>query len=400
MRRRISRHMNLFPGRDAFHKALLEQTSLPPERANRFMADVDRLFKRITSTYVRSVLKMYQPHSTARRENARLLRESKRALSDLRSALLESHCRPFSELITPFVDPKTGEFTSLGGLLDPPFGIQTRLNEPGSELAKLMTSLEDAGVTFETLVRLSYSTFGYARSGITVSSSAEPLLWLPLGNSLFLCSLMDFLRSCDEKVTVVNLGAGPGAFESAMASKLGDYKNRIKLVSVERDPASLKILYEKYGSAGLYWNIIEGNFASREAMRQVEMEISSVPFVLGGYSFHHLSPGNIGPTLEWVGRLVERGGFAQIHDVAGGYFGGGQSPVNRLFFNFMALYHLSVFYPDKTFEQRGFTMMSPHEIARCVIGSPGLFHPGTTPRNVFQMVNNGSIAIFTKQNGL
>ncbi|MBN2121992.1 hypothetical protein JW721_02960 [Candidatus Micrarchaeota archaeon] len=374
------RTINMFHGRRQFGRALRE-SGLPQERRRAFSRRLHALFTNLNEEYSRG-------SSPKRLE----------AIAGLSDALSKVHKEPFSRLVSPYVDIQTGEPTELGELVAMPKEFARRVNGPKSELISLMHSLEPE-VPFSELVNYSYNAFGYARSGITNASPGEPLSWLPLGNSIFISKLAEELASSNDSITVINLGAGPGALEGMILSKLKEFLPRIKILSVEQDKASLKAIGNKVREAsGVEWKVVEGNFTDLALQREISTASSANPFAVCGYSMHHASPKNVGQVLSWLTSISwHRNAYVQVHDVSGGKEGGGQSPVNRIFFNFMPLFHLSVFQPDKEFAKRAFTKMFPKEAAEAVKNFPEFFIDGTTPVAARKMLANGSISVFTKQ---
>ena len=380
---------NMFHGKESFRIAL-SQKPIPEERLDKFFSELDAHYMAISANYAKKMIGQNERRGIPETKTILLIKELSRALE-------RTNHEPFSSLVSPYVDIRSGNMTELGELLVMPPEIAASINAPGSRIIQIMHSLADIGVSFEEMAKLSYESFGYARSGITTSTPGEPLLWLPLGNSLFLSKVMDYLRSTDKKITILNLGAGPGALESMVLANASAFSNRIRIVSIEQDPASLRILDKFRGKSGLEWFVLEDNFATAQTRKALEGLVQGAPFAIAGYSAHHISPDNVCDVVSWMGNLVKAKGYAQIHDVHGGNAGGGQSPVNRLFFNFMTLYHLTVFYPDNMFLSNGFSAMEPREASRMVKEYPSLFYPTTTPYNASDMLNNGSIAMFTKK---
>jgi hypothetical protein len=373
-----NRTINMFHGRRQFGR-MLRESGLPQNRRRAFTRRLYALFTKLNREYTNGA------------SGERL-----KAIAGLSEALSRVHKEPFSKLVSPYVSIKTGESTKLGKLVAMPREFAEKVNGPKSELIELMHSLEPE-VPFSQLVNYSYGAFGYARSGITNAAPGEPLAWLPLGNSIFISRLAEELASSNDSITVINLGAGPGALEGMILSKLKEFIPRIKIVSVEQDKASLKAIEGKVRAAsGVNWSVVEGNFTDPKLQKKISAQNIN-PFIVCGYSMHHISPSALGQTLSWLSSISWRlKSYVQVHDVSGGRDGGGQSPVNRIFFNFMPLFHLSVFQPDKEFTMRAFSKMPPKEAAEAVKNFPDFFIDGTTPDAAAKMLENGSISVFTK----
>lgn len=383
--------INMFHGRRQFTKALKE-SGLREPAIRAFSRELSAIFARLNKQYWNEFpLKERTRGAVAKRH---------REVKKLSKALSRVHRVPFSKLVSPYVDIKTGEPTELGKLVAMSPELATKLNGPKSELIALMHSLEPE-LSFSQLVNYSYGAFGCARSGITNAAPGEPLSWFPFGNSVFLSKLAEALRSTDGRITVINLGAGPGALEGMILSNLREFLSRLKIISVEQDKTSLKalkaIMKKLARATKSKCTVLEGDFTDSSLQQEISMS-SATPFVVAGYSLHHISPAKLGPLFSWLTSLSWReNSYVQVHDVSGGKNGGGQSPVNRIFFNFMPLFHLSVFHPHKTFRERGFYKMLPTDVSRMVKNYPEFFIGGTTRGTARSMVENGSISIFTRQ---
>ncbi len=376
----------IFPGRVEFAAELYKQVPTKKDALGRFLKKLDALVDKRATAYIRSVVK--------RNEAARIPRKSTTsAIDNLSYALKSVSTTPFSTIASQFVDIKTGELTELGKHVAMPPDVAAQINGPNSSLTRLIIELEAEGVSCSDLVAASYTSFDYARSAITAHSAAAapPIAWLPLGNAIFTTTVLDHARQSPQDITIINLGAGPGALEQVLAQHLGETAKRIRVIATETDQRSIVSLKSKNVPFAL--TVVEGDFTRRETLEQVVRKVKGIPFIVAGYSFHHILPTEVKKLVAWMNTT---GGHIQIHDVNGGENGGGQSPVNRVFFNLMLYYHLSIFHPDKTYNEGGLAKMAPHEGARRVEIYRDIFYNCAAPADARTMLENGSIAVFTK----
>jgi len=384
MQKNMPPQMNMFPGMCNLRNAL-EKNGASQRELDRFFAQLKPELDCLSKEYLASVSKRNAGAGIPPKITCD-------ATVNLWLALRETNRKPFSRVISPFVDIRTGEPTEFGKvvIMDP--DMAEKINSPSSKLVDIMSRL--MGYTFEDVSRCSYEAFDYLRSGVAVG---QPLLWLPLGNSLFLTRLAEFLRNSTQNVIVLNLGAGPGALEKLIKDKLSDFAGRLEVISVEMDGACLGSLKKINADAPYKWEIIEGNFAESEMKKRIVAKLSgqSAIFCVAGYSLHHLSQENQLETIKWLERIPNPKRHIQVHGVSGGENGGGQSPVNRIFFNFMAYYHLIAIQPNSFFAQNGFLKMPSGEARRLVADYPEMIVDGTTQENAETMLNNGSSAVFT-----
>jgi hypothetical protein len=386
---------SMFPGLRDFKKAVARQAvSVPSQEFNLFFERLEGTLSSISSRYVRETIERNL-------DNGISDIQSGNEIDGLRKALAATKSTPFSEVVSPYVGIEDGVPTELGRRLLMSGAVAEAINGPASEVVELMKSLAAFGITFETMSKASYEAFNYAKSNIALASvsgpaKARPLFWLPLGNSLFVNEIIDFLRREDGPLTIVNLGAGPGALEQMCANYLvSSFADRLHVVSVEMDAANLESLAKASASLDKH-HIVKGDFVNPGTHEDVEQAIApgSACFVIAGYALHHISPDNTDETIAWMKKLAGGRGLVQVHDVIGGSAGGGQSQVNRLFFNFMTAYHLLVFHPDSFYTERGFYVMAPSSAEGKVKAMPELFVSGTTPENAHEMLRNGSVVVF------
>ncbi len=390
--------LTMFHGSSDLKRVLTTHNLFVSRRAiDEFFSRLQPHVDEITRRYVESTIARNRARGVPRRRTLSAIRK-------LSTALARTQTMPFSEACAPFVDIRTGRLTPLGELAAATPETAKEICSPESGLIREIASLEANGVSFEDLVRYSYEAFGYARSGIATSATAsKPLLWLPLGNSLFVARVMEcLLQNPRNHIVIVNVGAGPGALEQLVLTHLRDFLNRICLISVEQDSGSvekLRAMARSAGNALFDWIVVEGDITRSNVQQYLASEMLSTlrfkPFVVLGYALHHISPTRAPLLLDWIDH-ISSGGVVQIHDVSGEDLGGGQSPVNRVFFDFMTFYHLSLFHPNSFFYSRSFSRTTPEEIERAVASRNHLFVDGTTPAEARKMAANGSIAVFTK----
>jgi len=393
----------MFPGTIAFKKLVEERfTGVPPEKLSAFFKLMDDELARLSSNYAEEIFRRD-------REQRISVKITGSDINGLALALNKTIQMPFSSIVSAYVDIENGVPTELGKRLLMSPELASEINSPGSFFISLFDkSLKGYGVTFENFAQLSYEIFNYAKCGIAnglvggkALPYAAPLYWLPLGNSLFIYELQKFLEKNGGNVTVINLGAGPGAFEKMIGEMLPEYVRRINLICVETDDANMRSLIKILDDRKRLPNqrVIKKDFTDSEVQKEIERSMvpSSTVFVLAGYALQHVSPGKNRETLDWMQKIAKRsGGYVQVSEVSGGELGGGQSPVNRLFFNFMPAYHLLQFPCNSFYTDSGFRMLSPSEAEAAVQSSPSLFIPGTTPKNARLMLENGSIAVFSR----
>lgn len=312
--------------------------------------------------------------------------------------------QPFSHVISPFVDRTNGRPTELGLRLLMSPEIAGEINGPNSPVVRHMQSLGDVGIGFEGIAGDSYSNFNYAKSAIALeqktatAAPALPLLWLPLGNSLFIARVEEILdRNPKYAACILNLGSGPGALEQMISEHLSRFAGRLTVLSVEMDEANIKSLERVVAGMPCQHRLVKGDFTKRETQQDIMTAIpkGSEVLAIAGYSLHHIDPRNTERIVNEL-KLIAR--FVQVHEVEAGTSGGGQSPVNRLIFNFMTAYHLLVFHPDSFYTKRDFVVMKPEEAACKVAESPVLYVSGTTPENAEEMLQNGSVKLFRWEN--
>ncbi len=382
----------MFPGLPDFERVVRGHTTgIDTAKLDKLFEDLKREFRFISIQYIGQTTANMKLEGFSETE-------SLSKIAGLQEALLSLKQKPFSEVISPYVDTNTGNATDLGNLLIMSSKLAERINGPDSRIVRLMKSLEGEGVSFESMAKDSYEAFDYAKASIALSQSTgnaaptKPLLWLPLGNSLFADVVKNHIDHHSTPATVVNLGAGPGGLENIFASNPQIFGDKVHVISVEMDSANLDSL-RKTSASLPNQTTVDGDFVNPAIQKIVTRLISSdsTPFVVAGYALHHISPDKTGGLVKWMQDMAGQNGGVQIHDVSGGIKGGGQSQVNRLFFNFMPAYHLLVFHPNSYYLDKGFFRVDHLHAANAVVESPQLFIPGTTPENASQILKNGTM---------